>query len=139
MFGIGGFCSHAYKTWLVQQFGAVGAVLGETSFITPSWDALAQDQEVAPQLTIPLNIVGRGPLNFMLQQAALPNNTLTVTLSYQQDNFFWFSQQPAFVFIQTFFCIWFGICATIALWKWWLFVREQEGISISSVPQWCMI
>jgi len=123
------------------QAGAVGAVFGELTPIVPSWDSMAQDQEIAPLLTIPLNFVLVQPFNFMLSQvaaAAQSNISLVVTITYQADPVYVWTQSTSGVFVQTWFCIWFGVCAVIAGVKYLLFVKEQ-GLEFSNVSQLCLL
>jgi hypothetical protein len=140
LYSLGGFCSHAQKAQVIAQSGAVGAILGELSAILPSWDSMAIDQDVAPLLTIPVNFVGVAVTNFIIGQvaaAATSNVSLIVTMTYQQDPMYWWTFQPSFIFIQSWFCIWFGVVAIIALAKLVLFVREQGGLK-ATVPQICL-
>ncbi len=138
LFSLGGFCSHAFKTRVVAQAGAVAAIFGELSFILPSWDSMAQDQSISPTLPIPLNIVPIAVTQFLLGQMAKNSSNVIVELTYQEDSMFEWTRQPSFVFLATIFCLWFSVCGLVSLWKWWLFVVQEEGISLSSVPQFCM-
>jgi type III secretory pathway component EscS len=135
---LGGYCSHAYKANVIAQFGGVGAIFGQLSAIIPSWDTMAQDQELAPQLTIPVNFVALALTNYIVASVTKANGTsLIVTMTYQQDPLFAFVQTPSWAFIQCIFCIWFGVCGIVALVKFGLFVKEQGGVK-STVPQICL-
>ncbi len=138
-FSLGGFCSHAYKAKIIAEAGAVGAIFGQLSVILPSWDSMAQDQELAPQLTIPVNFVGVEISNYIIRSVSVGGNStpLVATMTYQQDPIFEFTQGPSFSFIQCLFCIWFGVFGVISLIKLCLFVQEQGQIH-ASVPQVCL-
>jgi len=69
--------------------------------------------------------------------AASSNVSVVVTMTYQQDPVFAWTSESSFVFIQSWFCIWFGVVGIVALVKLVLFVREQGGVR-STVPQICL-
>lgn len=139
-FSLGGFCSHAYKANLIAQFGGVGAIFGQLSAVLPSWDSMAQDQELAPRLTIPVNFVSVQVSQYILAAvpaAAQQNSSLIATMTFQDDPVFVFLQTPGWAFIQCAFCIWFGVCGIVALVKLILFIQEQGGIQ-ATIPQICL-
>ncbi len=102
---------------------------------------MTEDHQVSPLLTIPVSMVGLAVSNFVIGQvaaAASSNISLVVTMSYQQDPWYAWTLSSSFIFIQTIFCIWFGVTCIIAIVKLLLFIKEQ-GFSLGSVPQICLI
>jgi hypothetical protein len=139
-FSLGGFCSHAYKADLIARFGGVGAIFGQLSSIPPSWDSMAQDQELAPQLTIPVNFVAVSVSQYIIgavTTAAAQNSSLIATMTYQDDPIFVLFQTPGWAFVQCAFCIWFGVCGIVSIVKLILFIQEQGGIQ-ATIPQICL-
>merc|ERR1711916_54214 len=108
----GGFCSHAFKIKAIQDAGGVGAVYGQFSQVPPSWDSMAPDHELAPQLRIGANFVGIDITNYILRQVSIaskdPNSTFfTATITYQADPLYEWIHSSEFVFVQCLFSIWF--------------------------------
>lgn len=139
-FSLGGFCSHAYKAWAVQQCGGVGAIFGQPSFVPPSWDSMANDQDYAPLLRIPLVFVGIEVFQYINQQLTLlPQSglSLVVSLTYQADPCHDFFVSAGGKFVFALFCVWFAICAVLAMTKLLLFIKEQ-GLKFN-VPQFCLM
>lgn len=140
-FSLGGFCSHAAKIKDIEDNGGLGAVYGQFSQVPPSWDTMAMDHTLNPQLGIGANFVGIQISNFIVGNIVAgfsnPNVSFTATITYQPDPVYEYQQTSLNLFAQCAFSICYGVAAIVALVKFALFVKEQNGLRFS-VPQLCL-
>ena len=98
-------------------------------------------QTLNPQLGIGANFVGIQISNFIVGNIVAgfsnPNVSFTATITYQPDPVYEYQQTSLNLFAQCAFSICYGVAAIVALVKFALFVKEQNGLRFS-VPQLCL-